>query len=152
MVFTTQSSLDFGRPIIASSNPERFEEQCSVNPNQKCCFHNFPHRDNQSPDFLGLIRCHTWIHFLFQGKFHETKCETLMIFVITLAVDNVFMERFDTVALECSSLKPKIWFRDVLWFHERNTFDPFLNYLNEYLDMNLLNIIRRSLQENGYKK
>ncbi|KAK4882178.1 hypothetical protein RN001_005497 [Aquatica leii] len=56
-------------------------------------------------------------------------------------VANIFMESFETVALESSILKPKVWFRYVddtfiVWSHGHLELSKFLDHLNnQHLDI-----------------
>ena len=63
---------------------------------------------------LHLIEiCLSSTFFSFKSKFYEQTKGTTMGSCLSLIVANIFMEHFETLALNSFSLKPKCWFRFV---------------------------------------
>lgn len=81
------------------------------------------------------MQCLTSTYFSFQGAFYQQSSGTPMGSPLSPVVADIFMEAFETVALDSSSYKPKVWFRYVddtfiVWPHGRETLDVFLEHLN----------------------
>lgn len=66
-------------------------------------------------------------------------------------ISNLFMEYFETKAIESSPLKPKVWKRFVddtyiIWLHGKEKLDTFLNHLN--IQSNSIQF-KMEVEENG---
>ena len=71
----------------------------------------------------------------FKGKFYEKTKGTAIGSCFSPIVANIFMEHFETLALNSFSLKPKCWFQFVddtfvIWPHRHTSLDNFHNHLN----------------------
>ncbi|GJQ72294.1 hypothetical protein Trydic_g3383 [Trypoxylus dichotomus] len=74
-------------------------------------------------------------YFVFQAKFLKQISEPAMGLPLPPVVVNIFMESFESIALENWHLKSKAWFQHVddafiIWLHGRDTLDSFLSHLN----------------------
>lgn len=63
-----------------------------------------------------------------------------MVSPLSPVVAYIFMQAFETVVLESSTLNPKAWFRNVddtfiVWSHGRNIIDSFLNLYQRHVDI-----------------
>ena len=72
--------------------------------------------------------CLTSTYFKWQGKFHEQKEGQAMGSPLSPVTSNIFMEHFETKALDAYHLKPVAWFRFVddtfvVWRHGRDELD-----------------------------
>jgi hypothetical protein len=85
---------------------------------------------------LNLIKIFlTSTFFTFKGTCYEQTEGTTMGSSLSLMVANIFMEHFDTLALNNFHLKPKCWFRFiddtfVIWPHGLSSLTSFFNHLN----------------------
>jgi hypothetical protein len=57
--------------------------------------------------------CLTSTFFSFKSNFYEQKKVTTMGSLLSLIVENIFMQYFETLALNSFPLKPKCWFHFV---------------------------------------
>jgi hypothetical protein len=88
------------------------------------------------PKTLNLIKiCLTSTFFTFKGTCYEQTEGTTMGSSLSPVVANIFMEHFETLALNNFHLKPKCWFRFVddtfvIWPHGQPSLISFFDHLN----------------------
>ena len=79
--------------------------------------------------------CLTSTYFKWQGKFYEQQEGQVMGLPLSPVTSNIFMDNFETKAIESYHLKPLVWFRYVddnfvVRQHGRDELDKFLGHLN----------------------
>lgn len=79
--------------------------------------------------------CLTSTYFKWQGKYYEQQEGQSMGSPLSPVTSNIFMEHFETKALDTYPLKPEAWFRYVddtfvVWRHGRDELVNFLHHLN----------------------
>ncbi|XP_072019690.1 uncharacterized protein [Amphiura filiformis] len=79
--------------------------------------------------------CLTSTYFKWQGKFYEQKEGQSVGSPLSPITSNIFMEHFETKALDTYLLKPVAWFRFVddtfvVWRHGKDELVKFLSHLN----------------------
>jgi hypothetical protein len=85
---------------------------------------------------LNLIKIYlSSTFFTFKGVFYEQTEGTTMGSSLSLVVANIFMEHFESLALNNFHLKPKCWFQFVddtfvIWPHGHSNLISFFNHLN----------------------
>lgn len=88
------------------------------------------------PDTAKLVEiCLTSTFFYFEGEYFEQTCGVAMGSPLSPVVANLFMEDFESKALNSSRLLPKHWRRyvddtNVIWPHGQEELDLFFNHLN----------------------
>jgi len=88
------------------------------------------------PDTARLVEiCLTSKFFSFEGEFFEQTCGVAMGSPLSPIVANLFMEDFESKALNSSCLFPKLWKRfvddtNVIWPHGQVELDLFFDHLN----------------------
>lgn len=93
-------------------------------------------QDGKSSSLTLLVeKCLTSTYFTFQGQFYKQLHGAAMGSPLSPVVANIFMEAFESQALESAELKPKVWFRYVddtfiVWPHGKQTLSVFLDHLN----------------------
>lgn len=73
--------------------------------------------------------------FSFKDEIYEQTCGVAMGSPLSPSIANLFMEHFETKAIESSPLKPKLWKRFVddtyvIWPHGKENLNKFLEHLN----------------------
>ncbi|CAG9836786.1 unnamed protein product [Diabrotica balteata] len=92
--------------------------------------------DNKSLVLADLAeKCLLSTYFSFRGNFYKQISGTPNGFSLSPVIADIFMEAFESLALESYPLKPKVWFRYVddtfiIWPHGQHTLSPFLDHLN----------------------
>ena len=79
--------------------------------------------------------CLTSTFFSFDGEFYEQTCSVAMGSSLSPMVANLFMEDFESKALDSSRLLPKMWKRFVddtcvIWSHGKEKLELFFLHLN----------------------
>ncbi|XP_061404410.1 uncharacterized protein LOC133340310 isoform X1 [Lethenteron reissneri] len=89
-----------------------------------------------NPDVPTLVRlCLTNTYFTWNGTFYKQNDGTPMGYPLSPVVANVFMEKFETDAIQTSTLLPSLWTRYVddtfvIWPHGLPALNQFLNHIN----------------------
>lgn len=89
--------------------------------------------DLDTSNLIELCLRSTFFNFI--GDIYEQTCRIAMRSPLSSIIANLFMEDFETKALESSPLKPKLWKRFVddtfvIWPHGRDTLKTFKQNLN----------------------
>lgn len=90
---------------------------------------------NQSTDISDLIELCISTYFQFDGQLYGKIKGAAMGSPLSPALPNIFMEIFETAAIESSDLKPKCWYRYVgdtfiIWPHGRTAVQGFYAHIN----------------------
>ncbi|GJQ73972.1 hypothetical protein Trydic_g18902 [Trypoxylus dichotomus] len=87
-------------------------------------------------DIANLFKhCLRTSYFVWDGSFYEQTDRVAMGSPLSPVVANLFMEQFESLAVETAADKPTVWWRYlddtfVIWPHGRDKLDRFLEHLN----------------------
>ncbi|GJQ72989.1 hypothetical protein Trydic_g1626 [Trypoxylus dichotomus] len=88
------------------------------------------------PDITNLFKhCLRTSYFVWDGSFYEQTDGVAMDSPLSLVVANLFIEQFESLAIETAVNKPRVWWRYVddtfvVWPHGSDKLDRFLEHLN----------------------